>query len=157
MVDINSTSRLLSINNSVILTQTDTTVGFLSQNESKLQSIKERDSHKPFIKVYKDFKALQENSIRIPNRYKSRVRRAKKTTFVIKNLAFRVAMDNLNSKLLQDNRWNYSTSANERQKNFQRDFCEQKADIIVEDKNALCEGEASKLYKLNHTKIVRLR
>jgi len=157
MANINSTARLFSINNSVILTQTDTTVGFLSQNESRLQKIKERESHKPFIKVYKDFKALQKENVRIPKKYKSKVRRAKKTTFVVKGLAFRVATDTLNSQLLQHTRWNYSTSANERQKNFQRDFCEQKADIIIEDKNSLFEGKASKLYRVNHTKIVRLR
>jgi len=38
-----------------------------------------------------------------------------------------------------------------------RDFCEQKTDIIIEDKNGLFEGKASKLCKINNTTIKRLR
>jgi tRNA A37 threonylcarbamoyladenosine synthetase subunit TsaC/SUA5/YrdC len=37
---------------SVILTQTDTTVGFLSQDALKLYEIKSRNTTKPFIKVF---------------------------------------------------------------------------------------------------------
>jgi len=156
MDKINSTSRLPSIDSLVILTQTDTTVGFLSQDETKLQTIKQRPSNKPFIKVYKDFKILK-SQLRIPNSQKSSLRRAKKTTFIVKNIAFRVAIDNLNSTLLRKVRWNYSTSANESAKSFNREFCEEKADIIVEDKNSLFEGQSSKLYKINSKKKVRLR
>ena len=156
MVKINCTSRLPSINTSVILTQTDTTVGFLSQDETKLQEIKERPSHKPFIRVYKNFKTLQSH-IRIPNNQKAMIRRAKKTTFIVKGISWRVALDTLYSSQLSNAPWNYSTSANESGKKFSRVFCEEKADIIVEDKNSLKEGESSKLYKINSKKKVRLR
>ena len=137
--------------------QTDTTVGFLSQDEARLQAIKERPSTKPFLKVYKSFKALKNASQRVPSKRKREVRRAKKTTFIVKNLAFRVAADTLHSKLLTDIMWNYSTSANERSKNFDRAFCEEKTDIIIEDKHSLYEGPSSKLYKINNRKKVRLR
>ncbi|MDQ7068087.1 MAG: hypothetical protein Q9M40_09005 [Sulfurimonas sp.] len=137
--------------------QTDTTVGFLSQDEIKLQEIKERPSTKPFILVYKSFDALKKAKHRIPLKQKRAVRRAKKTTFIVKNIAFRVAKDTLDSKLLKSITWNYSTSANERSKNFDRVFCEEKADIIIEDKNSLYEGASSKLYKINNIKKVRLR
>jgi len=156
MVKINSTSRLPSINTSIILTQTDTTVGFLSQDETKLQEIKERSSYKPFIRVYKNFKTLQSH-IRVPNKQKAMIRRAKRTTFIVKGISWRVAADAVNSAQLRCIEWNYSTSANERAKNFSRVFCEEKADIIVEDKNSLKEGESSKLYKINSKKKVRLR
>jgi tRNA A37 threonylcarbamoyladenosine synthetase subunit TsaC/SUA5/YrdC len=85
------------------------------------------------------------------------LRRAKKTTFIVKNQAFRIASNPLNSALLRNLEWSYSTSANESGKKYERSFCEQKADIIVEDKCGLFEGEASKLYKINKTKIKRLR
>ncbi|MFT7005054.1 MAG: tRNA A37 threonylcarbamoyladenosine synthetase subunit TsaC/SUA5/YrdC, partial [Sulfurimonas sp.] len=49
----------------VTLTQTDTTVGFLSQDEKKLQEIKSRQQNKPFIKVYKDFKTLLASGHRV--------------------------------------------------------------------------------------------
>jgi len=157
MVKINSTSRLSSIKELVILTQTDTTVGFLSQNELKLQTIKQRPTNKPFIKVYKNLKALSLSNIRIPNTQKSKLRRAKKTTFVVKNSAFRVATNRLHSTVLSNLEWSYSTSANESGKKFQREFCEENSDIIIEDINSLYEGSASALYKINNKKTVRLR
>jgi len=157
MVKLNSASRLFSINKNILLTQTDTTVGFLSQDTTKLCDIKSRTSTKPFIKVYKTFKALKQDHKRVPNRQKNRVRRLKKTTFIVKNFAFRVADDVMSSSCLRQNEWNYSTSANESGKSFSRSFCEQKADIIIEDKKTLFEGQASKLYKINNKKIKRLR
>ncbi|SFV67266.1 TsaC protein (YrdC domain) required for threonylcarbamoyladenosine t(6)A37 modification in tRNA [hydrothermal vent metagenome] len=157
MDKINSTSRLFSLESKVLLIQTDTTVGFLSQDESKLQSIKERASTKPFIKVYKSFKALKNAKQRVPSRQKRLIRRAKKTTFIVKSTSFRIAKDTLHSKLLTNITWNYSTSANERSKNFNRIFCEEKTDIIIEDKDSLYEGKSSKLYKINNIKKVRLR
>ncbi|WP_297443922.1 hypothetical protein [Sulfurimonas sp.] len=157
MVKRNSTSRLSSITSQVILVQTDTTVGFLSQNEAKLQDIKSRPSNKSFIKVLKSFKALQKDNKRIPQKYKNRVRRSTKTTFIVKNLSFRVAKETLSSAILRNATWNYSTSANKSGEHFCRDFCEKKADIIIEDKNGLYEGKPSRLYKINSTKIRRLR
>jgi len=157
MVKFNSTARLSGINSKVILTQTDTTVGFLSQDALKLCDIKSRQSSKPFIKVYKNFKTLKQDKKRVPNAQKNRVRRLKKTTFIVKNFAFRVADDPLPSSFLRKLQWKYSTSANESTKNFSRIFCEEKADIIIEDKNKLFEGKASKLYKINNKKIKRLR
>ncbi len=138
---------------SVILTQTDTTVGFLSQNKQKLQNIKSRSTTKPFIKVYKNFKSLQ---TRIPNAHKNLLRRSKKTTFIVKNRAFRIATYQLHSTLLHVP-WYYSTSANAAGKNFERVFCEAKADIIIEDKNSLQEKEASSLIQLNTKHKRRLR
>jgi len=157
MDKLNSTSRFSLIKTQIILTQTDTTVGFSSQNHKKLTEIKTRASTKPFIKLYQDFKSLQKDKIRVPNSQKNRVRRSKKTTFIVKERSFRVAKTPLQSSLLRDLNWNYSTSANESGKNFERNFCEQKADIIIEDKNSLFEGQASTLYKINAKKIKRLR
>jgi len=142
---------------SVILTQTDTTVGFLSQDSLKLQEIKSRNSSKPFIKVYSSLKAFKEDKNRVPSSQKSRIRRSKQTTFIIKNRALRIAKSSLNSSILRKYEWNYSTSANESGKNFNREFCESKADIIIEDINSLHEGKASSLYIINSRKMERLR
>jgi len=142
---------------SVILTQTDTTVGFLSEDNLKLQKIKSRHSNKPFIKVYKNLQSFKADSKRVPNSKKSLVRRAKKTTFIVKKSAFRIASYTLNSSLLRAAKWNYSTSANESGKVFNREFCESKADIIIEDKDSLHEGTPSSLYRINSRKMERLR
>lgn len=141
----------------VILTQTDTTVGFLSQNSKKLYEIKSRETTKPFIKVYSNFKSYIENKNRVPERFKNIVRRSKKTTFIVKNRAFRVANTALSSQVLRNSNWQHSTSANESGKKFDREFCEAKADIIIEDKNGLDEKSSSSLYILGHEKKRRLR
>ena len=141
---------------SIILTQTDTTVGFLSQNEKKLYEIKSRNTSKPFITVYSDFKTFLLSN-RVPTNAKNLIRRSKKTTFVVKNKAFRVAKNNLNSQIIRKLIWSYSTSANESGKKFDREFCEAKADIIVEDKYGLYESSSSKLLRINGMRKVRIR
>jgi tRNA A37 threonylcarbamoyladenosine synthetase subunit TsaC/SUA5/YrdC len=156
MVKRNSTPRLSYKVMGVILTQTDTTVGFLSQDETRLQEIKSRTTNKPFIKVYRDFKSFKKDKNRVPNSRKSIVRRSKKTTFIVKDTAFRVVQRHLDSTLL-NTEWYYSTSANETSKNFDRIFCEEKTDIIIENKELLREGEPSSLFKINSNKIRKLR
>jgi len=156
MVKRNCTTRLSRKVVSIILTQTDTTVGFLSQNETKLQEIKSRTSDKPFIKVYPDFKSFKKDKNRVPNTQKLKVRRSKKTTFIVKESAFRVAKNQLDSILL-NSEWYYSTSANETSKSFDRVFCEEKTDIIIENKELLHEGKPSSLFKINSKKRRKLR
>jgi len=140
-----------------ILAQTDTTVGFLSQDAQNLYEIKSRKTSKPFIKVYQNFKTFLDDGNRVPTSKKNLVRRSKKTTFIVKNRAFRVAKIALESKLLRDNSWYYSTSANRAGKNFYREFCESKVDIIIEDKKGLTENSSSSLIKINNIKKSRLR
>jgi len=141
----------------VILLQTDTTVGFISQNSDKLSQIKSRPASKPFIKVYASFKDLLACGNRIPQNRKNLVRRSKKTTFIVKNRAFRVANNSLNSTILKNSKWNFSTSANEASKKFERGFCENKADIIVEDRNGLQERSSSTLIQCNKKRMRRVR
>ncbi len=141
----------------VVLTQTDTTVGFLSQDATKLYEIKSRKNTKPFIQVFSDFKTLKAFGYRVPQRFKNNIRRAKKTTFIVKNRAFRVSTPQVSSQILRDIKWHYSTSANESEKKFNREFCEKKADIIIEDKYGLHEHSSSALIKLSQIKRRKLR
>lgn len=157
MVIIKSAARFSSIEMPVILTQTDTTVGFLSQNAHKLYEIKSRPQTKPFIKVYKDFKSFKQDGGRVSSGRKNLVRRSKKTTFIINKFSFRVAEIKLDSEVLRETPWFYSTSANKSAESFNRDFCESKADIIVEDINSLVEKDSSSLIKINSTKRRKLR
>jgi len=157
MVRCTCTSRFPSLRVPVILTQTDTTVGFLSQDSEKLYEIKSRNTKKPFIKVYNSFKTFLTCGNRVPSTFKSTIRRSKKTTFIVKNKAFRIANISLNSSVINKSTWYYSTSANQANKNFDRVFCEDKADIIVEDKNGLHERSSSSLYKINKIKREKIR
>jgi tRNA A37 threonylcarbamoyladenosine synthetase subunit TsaC/SUA5/YrdC len=141
----------------VILMQTDTTVGFLSQDAARLYEIKSRIKSKPFIKVYSSFKDLSAQKNRVPSTQKNRIRRSKKTTFIIKNRAFRVAKSLLDSNILRNSTWFFSTSANESNREFDREFCESKADIIIENKYGLHESSSSSLIKINHNKRKKIR
>ena len=156
MVKSKSITRFFSIN-LVVLTQTDTTVGFISQNYKKLQDIKSRDTSKQFIEVYSNLKNFTSSKHRIPQSKKSLFRKSKKTTFIVNNNAFRISPSSLHSQILRNSHWNYSTSANESGKKFDFEFCEDKADIIIQDKYGLKENSASTLLKMNNKKIVRLR
>ncbi|MEA3228434.1 MAG: Sua5/YciO/YrdC/YwlC family protein [Campylobacterota bacterium] len=140
-----------------ILLQTDTTVGFLSQNSQKLFEIKSRPQTKPFLKVYNSLKDFKNNFNRVPTSAKKLFRRSKKTTFVIKNQAYRISKLSLDSQLIRDMRWQYSTSANESGKSFNRQFCEDKSDIIIENKDGLSEQSSSTILKINNQKTGRLR
>ncbi|DAB28629.1 MAG: hypothetical protein A2513_07565 [Sulfurimonas sp. RIFOXYD12_FULL_33_39] len=142
---------------SVILTQTDTTVGFLSKDAQKLCDIKSRPSVKPFITVYKNFKSFLTDGNRVMKNRKNLIRRSKKTTFIINNFAFRIAPFTLHSQILRDASWFYSTSANRSNEKFERSFCESKADIIIEDVNFLIEKDSSALIKINKLKRRKLR
>ncbi|MDQ1267850.1 MAG: hypothetical protein QG560_493 [Campylobacterota bacterium] len=157
MVKFESPARFSSLEMNVILAQTDTTVGFLSHDAQKLYSIKSRPQTKPFIKVYQDFKSFLNDGKRVANCRKNMVRRAKKITFIVGNFSFRVAKSDLNSQILRDSSWFYSTSANRSGEKFSRDFCESKADIIVEDKGGLRENSSSVIIKINSKKQRRLR
>lgn len=157
MVLLKSTSRFSSIEMPVVLTQTDTTVGFLSQDAQKLYEIKSRPSSKPFIKVYKDFKSFKSDGKRVPKKRKKLIRRSKRTTYILGDFSFRVAKPPLHSELLRVTPWFYSTSANRSGEQFERAFCEAKADIIIEDSSGLSENSASKVIKINAKKWRRLR
>lgn len=140
----------------ILLAQTDTTVGFLSQNAKRLEEIKMRETGKPFLKVFSDFKTLQKE-IRIPSAHKRRVRHARKTTFVVKNQAFRYVSDPEHARLIAPYGWLYSTSANPSGDGYDREFCTRHADWIIEDSRGLSELASSSIYKLGRTRLRRLR
>ncbi len=144
------------IEDSIILAQTDTTVGFLSQNAKKLATVKGRAPDKPFLKNFFSFDELKK-SIRIPQSKKKEIRRAKKTTYIVKNQAFRLASFPTSSSLFRNTGWFYSTSANQSGQNFDENFAKEKADIIVINEVGLFESEPSRLIKCNERKKVRLR
>ena len=140
----------------LILTQTDTTVGFLSQDASRLASTKGRDANKPFLKVFASLKTLQEHA-RVPLKHRIWFRHARQTTFVIKEQAYRYVDQEPHASLIAKYDWLYSTSANESGKNFDRSFCEPYSDLIIEDSAGLYESSPSKIFQLTTTQSKKLR
>ena len=141
----------------VFLVQTDTTVGFLSRDDKKLEEVKARLPGKQFLKVFADLKSYKATGGRVPEKYKAIVRRAKKTTFIVKGQAFRIARDTEHNAFLKRYGWMYSTSANRSGHHYERDYCTAKADIIVEDFRGLHEDAASSLVRLGRETRRKLR
>ncbi len=141
----------------VYLVQTETTVGFLSQNSEKLATSKQRNKKQPFIRCVDSLETLKEFA-RVPTKFKNRVRRQKQTTFVYQNSeALRVIKDETHLKFLKKLKWAYSSSANLTGEKFDESYAKQKADIIVEDERGFFESKASQMIKINQKKARRLR
>ncbi len=132
----------------IYLAQTDTTVGFLSTDKEALAKAKGRSKAQPFIMVCDSFKK-QKALVRTPKRFRSLVRRAKKTTFIYPNdKAVRVSKDQLHNRLLKRFDYLYSTSANRHQESFDIKFATSVADVVVLDGRDLVPKSASKMIKL---------
>jgi tRNA A37 threonylcarbamoyladenosine synthetase subunit TsaC/SUA5/YrdC len=141
----------------VILAQTDTTVGFLSQDARQLARIKERPADKPFIRSFDSLERYGRMGGRVPQKFKNRVRRSKAKSFVINNRAVRIISCGEHHHLLKHYGWLFSTSANAKGGSFEKGFALEHADIVVEDSRGLYEGKPSPIYRLNQKKIRRLR
>lgn len=139
----------------VFLTQTDTTIGFVSQNADKLTEIKQRPPYKHYIKAVNSLHTLK-TFTRIPQKHKNRVRRSNKTTFIMLNgQSYRVIQDKHHLLLLNRLKWSYTTSANLSNKAYDKSFAYQKADVIIEPLNE--SKEASHIYKLGKNNLKRIR
>ncbi len=143
------------LENKVFLTQTDTAIGFVSQNAQKLTQIKQRPPHKHYITAVNSLETLK-TFTRIPKAHKNRVRRANKTTFIMPNThSYRVVKDAHHLLLLDRLKWAYTTSANLSGKAYDENFGREVADVVIEplSKNA----QPSKIFKLGNTTLQRIR
>ena len=146
---------ILMLKNKVYLTQTDTTIGFVSQNTDKLTAIKQRPPHKHYIKAVNSLTTLK-TFTRVPSSHKNTLRRAKKTTFILPDgHSYRVVKDKHHLLLLNRLKWAYTTSANLSSKVYDEAFAREVADIVIEPLTQ--NSQASKIYKLGKHTIKRIR
>jgi len=139
----------------VFLTQTDTTIGFVSQNADRLTEIKKRPPSKHYIKAVNSLKTLKMFT-RIPDVHKKRVRRSKKTTFIMPNsYSYRLIRDRQHLLLLNRLGWAYTTSANLSGEVYDETFAREAADVVISPLHST--GEASRIYKLNNHTLKRIR
>jgi tRNA A37 threonylcarbamoyladenosine synthetase subunit TsaC/SUA5/YrdC len=139
----------------VFLTQTDTSIGFVSQNAQKLDKIKKRPSHKHYIKAVNSMATLQ-SFTRVPTKHKNRVRRSTKTTFILPDThSYRVIYNRHHLLLLDRIKWAYTTSANLSSHDYDEGFAKDNADIIITPLHQ--KTEASTIYKIGKTTIKRIR
>ncbi len=141
----------------VYLVQTETTVGFLSQNSEALALSKQRNKTQAFIRCVDSLNTLKEFT-RVPKKFKNKLRRSKRITFIYPNgEALRVVKDEKHLKFLKKIKWAYSSSANLTCKSFEENYAKKKADIIVEDSRGFFESKPSLMIKINSKKSRKLR
>jgi tRNA A37 threonylcarbamoyladenosine synthetase subunit TsaC/SUA5/YrdC len=139
----------------VFLTQTDTTIGFVSQDAQKLTAIKQRPPHKHYIKAVNSLQTLK-TFTRVPRKHKNRVRRSHKTTFILPNTySYRVIKNTHHLLLLNRLQWAYTTSANLSHQAYNETFAREQADVIIEPLKE--NKEASSIFKLGKSTIKRIR
>ena len=139
----------------VFLTQTDTTIGFVSQDADKLTQIKQRPPHKHYIKAVNSLETLR-TFARVPQSHKKRVRRSKKTTFIMPNGdSFRVIRDKHHLLLLNRLKWAYTTSANLSNEPYDESFAREMADVIIEPIKET--KQASRIIRLGKNSLERIR
>lgn len=144
--------------NLVYLVQTDTTVGFSSLDDEKLSDIKQRPKSQKILQTLDSFKTLK-SMVRVPKKFRKRVRNSTKSTFIYPNLkSFRViSKDNTFYPFISKFKNLYSTSANLTSEKFDYDFSYNNSDIIVFNKDNFSENISSTMYKINKKKIVKIR
>ena len=137
----------------IFLTNTDTTIGFISQDRASLDRAKKRLSNKEYILALPNLNAIKR---RVPKKFRRFVRRAKKSTFILsKDYSFRVIKDKKHKLLIDRLKWAYTTSANLSGKEYDETFAKDRADIIVYPLKM--PKEPSKIYKLSKEKKKRIR
>jgi len=145
-----------TMNNKLFLTQTDTTIGFVSQDASKIDKAKKRLPHKHYICVVNSLETLK-TFTRVPSIHKNRLRRSKQTTFIMPNgLSFRVVKDTEHNILLDRLKWLYSSSANLSGAEYDENYAKDNAEVLVTFPIKK-RGSASKIYLLGHRNIKSIR
>ena len=138
------------------LTQTDTTIGFVSQDSLKIDHAKKRLPNKHYIRVVNSLETLK-TFTRVPKIYKNRVRRMKMTTFIMPSRhSFRVVKETKHSLLLDRFKWFYSSSANLSGSEYDEVYAQNMTEVIVSSPKKT-KGKASKIYHLSQTNIKSIR
>ena len=139
----------------VFLTQTDTTIGFVSQNAQRLTNIKKRPPHKHYIIAVNNLQTFKDFG-RVPKAHKKRVRRSKRTTFILPNThSYRVIKDKHHLLLLNRLKWAYTTSANLSGVDYDDSFAKNVANILITPLNL--SKKASNIIKLGKDSYKRIR
>ena len=151
----NSKHSISGFGDSIFLTQTDTTVGFVSQNSCRLTQVKERPPNKHYIRAVNSLRTLT-HFTRIPSSHKKRVRRARRTTFIMPSGdSFRLIRERGHLLLINRLTWAYTTSANLSGEPYDEAFAKEAADIVITPLQT--KRNASAIYRLGKNRLKRIR
>jgi tRNA A37 threonylcarbamoyladenosine synthetase subunit TsaC/SUA5/YrdC len=141
--------------NPVILSETDTAIGFLSQNPSSLDRVKQRAEGMRYITALPSLRALN-GRCRVPLVHRKRVRRERGTTFIFPcGDSYRVISDDRHLLLIKRFGWMFTTSANLTGEPYDRDYAISVADIVIHPVER--NSSPSTIYRLGRRRVRRLR
>ncbi|WQY09108.1 Sua5 YciO YrdC YwlC family protein [Helicobacter pylori] len=140
----------------VYLAQSDTTIGLLSKDSEKLNALKGRPKNQSVLIESADFSILK-SLVRVPNAFKSLIRRSAKTTFIYPNSKAVRVIKGRHGDFLKRFKTLYSTSANLTRCAYDKEIAFSLADVIVSDERGLFESSSSKIFRLYKNKKVRVR
>ena len=145
----------MSLKNLLFLSDTDTTIGFISQSKIRVDRAKKRPASKQYIKALISLKELKERE-RIPNIHRRRIRRSKGASYILPSgNSYRIVKDRRHLLLLKRLKWAYTSSANLSNYDYDEDYARENADIVIEKLGE--PNSPSNIYRLTKRKIKRLR
>ncbi|WP_104761378.1 Sua5 YciO YrdC YwlC family protein [Helicobacter cetorum] len=140
----------------VYLAQSDTTIGLLSKDSERLNTLKKRPKDKGVLIESYDFSTLK-SLVRVPNKFKNLVRRSAKTTFIYPNFKAVRVVSGRHRDFLRRFKTLYSTSANLTQQAYDKEVAFSLADVVISDERGLFESASSKIFKIYKHKKIRIR
>jgi tRNA A37 threonylcarbamoyladenosine synthetase subunit TsaC/SUA5/YrdC len=138
------------------LTATDTTIGFVTQDAARLDAVKGRPPHKHYIRAVDSLATLQRHT-RVPPRHRNRLRRARRTTFILPDgRSWRVIHEPRHQQLISEmGGWAYTTSANRSGEPYDEAWARSVADRVIEPLEA--QAAPSTILRINHRTLKKLR
>jgi len=145
----------MSLDRLLFLTDTDTTVGFLSKDPQRLDRAKKRPASKHYITALPSLKELTART-RIPRKFRSRIRRSRRESYIFPSgRSYRIVRDARHLLLLRRLKWAYTSSANLSETPFDEAYAREAADVTVEPLGP--PRAPSRIYRLGRRKMRRLR
>ncbi len=139
----------------LFLTDTDTTVGFLSRDPELLDRAKRRHGEKHYITALPSLRSLRDRA-RVPRPYRRRLRRSRKESYILPSgHSYRIVRDPRHLLLLKRLEWAYTSSANLSGAAYDEEYARRVADVVVEPLGA--PRTPSRIYRLGHRKLRRIR
>ena len=141
----------------VFLAQTDTTVGLLSADASRLSLLKGRPEGKPFLLAVPDLHTLKEQ-VRVPGAFRGRVRHSRQVTFIYPGaVAVRVVAYGHHHRMLARFGPLFSTSANRAGEALDIPWAAGQVNIEVTEPEGYRVAAPSRLIRLGRKRSSRLR
>ncbi|WP_292656419.1 Sua5 YciO YrdC YwlC family protein [Nitratifractor sp.] len=145
----------MSLEHLLFLSDTDTTVGFISKDARRIDRAKQRPPSKHYITALPSLRSLT-TLTRIPRSHRRRIRRRRHESYILPSgHSYRIVHNARHLLLLKRLGRAYTSSANLSDAPYEEAYARQAADVIVEPLGP--PRAPSRIYRLGRQKMKRLR